>query len=88
VYTLYAGAVLLIMAVFAIMITRPGSATVPKVLFTAWAIVLVITGVSIHLVTSNTIPWVHMDLDRDAYTADKTFEIRVATTSSSCPTKR
>ncbi len=78
VYTLYAGAVLLIMAVFAIMVTRPGTATVPKILFTVWAIILVVTGVSIHLVTSNTIPWVHMDLDRDAYQADKTFEIRVA----------
>ncbi len=78
VYTLYAGAVLLIMAVFAIKITRPGYAKVPTVLFTVWAIVLVVTGVSLHVVSSNTIPWVHMDLDRDAYTADRTFEIRVA----------
>lgn len=78
VYTLYACAVLLIMGVFAIMITRPGSARVPKVLFTAWAIVLAVTGVSIHLVTSNTIPWVETDLNPDAYTVDKTFEIRVA----------
>ncbi len=78
VYTLYAAAVLLIMAVFAIMITRPGTAKVPKVLFTVWAIILVVTGVSIHIVSSSTIPWVHMDLDRDSYTADKTFEISVA----------
>ncbi len=78
IYTLYAGAVLLIMAVFAIMVTRPGQAKVPKILFTAWAIVLIVTGVSLHIVSSNTIPWVHMDLDRDAYDPDKTFEIRVA----------
>ncbi|MEA2025103.1 MAG: cytochrome C oxidase subunit II [Chloroflexota bacterium] len=78
VYTLYAIAVLLVMAVFAIMVTRPGQAKVPKILFTVWAIILVVTGVSIHIVTSNTIPWVHMDLDRGSYTPDKTFEIRVA----------
>jgi len=78
VYTLYAIAVLLVMAVFAIMITRPGQAKVPKILFTIWAIILVATGVSIHLVTANTIPWVHMDLDRASYTPDRTFDIRVA----------
>jgi len=78
VYTLYAIAVLLVMAVFAILVTRPGQAKVPKILFTTWAIILVVTGVSIHIFTSNTIPWVSMDLDRDSYTADKTFEIRVA----------
>jgi cytochrome c oxidase subunit 2 len=78
VYTLYAGAVLLVMAVFARKITKPGTSRVPNALFMIWAVILVVTGVSIHLVTSNTIPWVHMDLARDSYTADKTFEIRVA----------
>jgi cytochrome c oxidase subunit 2 len=78
VYTLYALAVLLVMAVFALLITRPGKAKVPRVLFTAWAIVLVVTGVSLHLVSANTIPWVSMDLDRDSYAPDRTFEITVA----------
>lgn len=78
VYTLYALAVLCIMAVFAFLVTKPGSARVPKALFTAWAIVLIVTGVSIHLVSANTIPWVSMDLDRDSVTPDRTFAISVA----------
>jgi cytochrome c oxidase subunit 2 len=78
VYTLYALAVLLVMAVFALLVTRPGKAKVPRALFTAWAVVLVVTGVSLHLVSANTIPWVPMDLDREAYTPDRTFELAVA----------
>ncbi len=78
VYTLYALAVLCIMAAFAYMVTKPGTAKVPKVLFTAWAIVLVVTGVSLHLVTANTIPWVDQELNRSSITPDRTFAITVA----------
>jgi cytochrome c oxidase subunit II len=78
VYTLYALAVLLVMLVFTILVTRPGYSKVPVWFFTAWAVVLVVTGVSLHLVSANTIPWVPMDLDRDAYTADRSFAITVA----------
>ncbi len=78
VYTLYAGAVLLVMGVFAYKITRTGSSRVPTVFFTAWAIILVVTGVSLHLVTANTIPWVATDLDRDSITPDRSFSIEVS----------
>jgi len=39
-------------------------------------------------VTANTIPWVPVDLDRDAHTADKTFQISVADHAFSLPTER
>jgi cytochrome c oxidase subunit 2 len=88
IYTLYALAVLLIMAVFALLVTRPGSAKVPKALFTAWAVVLIVTGVSIHLVSANTIPWVSMDLDRDSVTPDRTFAISVADHEFQLPSEK
>jgi cytochrome c oxidase subunit 2 len=79
IYTLYAVAVLLVVAAFAYKVTRTGrSNRVPTWFFVTWAGVLVVTGVSLHLTTANTIPWVEVDLDREAYTADKVFEITVA----------
>jgi len=86
IYTLYAFAVLIVVGVFAYRITRPGGTPrVPTWFFLGWAGLLVITGVSLHLVTANTIPWVPVDLDRDAYTADKTFDISVADHQFSLP---
>ena len=87
IYTLYALAVLLVMAVFAIKVTRPGYSKVPTALFTVWAIILVVTGVSLHLVSANTIPWVRMDLDRNSVTPDRSFESPSRTTPSACPPK-
>ncbi len=78
IYTLYAGAVLIVMGVFAWKVTRPGrEPRVPTWFFLAWAGLLIVTGVSLHLVTANTIPWVAVDLDRAAYVPDRTFEIGV-----------
>ncbi len=79
VYTLYALAVLVVVGAFAYKVTRPGRSTrVPTWFFVGWAGVLVVTGVSLHVTTANTIPWVAVDLDRQSYTADKVFEISVA----------
>jgi cytochrome c oxidase subunit II len=79
VYTLYACAVLVVMGAFAYKVTRDGtSKSVPTWFFATWVVILVIAGVSLHLTTARTIPWVPVDLDREAYPADKTFEITVA----------
>ncbi len=79
IYTLYAVAVLVVVGAFAYKVTRPGGNTrVPTWFFALWAGLLVVTGVSIHLTTANTIPWVEVDLDRESYTADKSFEITIA----------
>jgi cytochrome c oxidase subunit 2 len=79
IYTLYALAVIVVIAAFTYKVTRSGKSNrVPTWFFGLWAAILVVTGVSIHLTTANTIPWVPMDLERGAYQADKTFDITVA----------
>jgi cytochrome c oxidase subunit 2 len=89
VYTLYALAVLVVVGAFAYKVTRVGSSnTVPTWFFVGWAGVLVVTGVSLHLVSANTIPWVEVDLDRESVTPDKTFEITVAEHAFTLPAER
>ncbi len=77
-YTLYAIAVLLFMAWFAIKITSEGKAGVLKTkLFIVLVIILTVIGVSLHITTSATIPWVTIDLNRGDYTPDETFNITI-----------
>ena len=77
-YTIYAIVVLLFMAWFAIKITANGKAGVlSNKLFATLVIVLTIMGVSLHIATSSTIPWVPVDLNRSDYTPDKTVNITV-----------
>jgi cytochrome c oxidase subunit II len=79
IYTLYAFAVLIVMAGFAYKVTRSGASNrVPTWFFVSWAALLVVVGVSLHVTTAKTIPWVELDLDRQAFAADKSFEITVA----------
>ncbi len=89
VYTLYALAVLVVVGAFAYKVTRAGSSNrIPTWFFVTWAGILTVTGVSLHLVSANTIPWVERDLDRSAYTPDKTFAITVADHEFALPTDR
>lgn len=77
-YTAYALAMILLMLGFGYLITRKGKAGVLKTsLFTALVIILSVLGVSLHVVTSQTIPWVPMDLNRSNIKADKEFDITV-----------
>jgi len=78
-YTAYAIAVLLFMAWFAIKITSKGKAGVLKAnLFLVLVIILIILGVSLHITTSSTIPWVTIDLNRGDYTPNQVVNITVA----------
>lgn len=78
VYTLYALAVLVVIGTFGYKITRQGGSTaVSPALFYVFAGLLVVVGVSLHLITYNTIPWASMDLARDQVQPDKTFAISV-----------
>ena len=78
-YTLYAIVIILLMAWFSYKITRTGKAGVlSNKLFVVLVIFLTILGVSLHIVTSMTIPWVPIDLNRGNITADQVFEIKVA----------
>ena len=77
-YTCYAIAVILLMAWFSYKITRSGKGkTVSSVFFYTFVSLLVVLGVSLHLVTYNTIPWAPMDINRADIKADKVFEISV-----------
>lgn len=77
-YTLYALAIMSIVGWFAHRVTKKGKGMVIKPsLFYAFVGFLVVTGVSLHLVTHETIPWKPMDLNRAAIKADKIFTINI-----------
>jgi len=77
-YTCYCIAIILLVGWFGLKITKPGAANPFRPgLFYAFVTLLVILGVSLHIVTYNTIPWVPMDLNRAEITPDKVFDITV-----------
>lgn len=77
-YTIYAIVVILFILGFGYMITKPGKAGVLKTsLFTVLVVFLTVLGVSLHITTNKTIPWVSMDLNRSNITPDKVFSITV-----------
>ena len=77
-YTFYCIVIILIMAWFAYMVSKGGKGTFVKpVIFYTFVGFLTVLGVSLHIITYNTIPWAEMDLNRANYTPDKTFVITV-----------
>lgn len=77
-YTLYAIVIILFILVFGIRITKQGKAGVLKTsLFVILVVCLTTLGVSLHIATSKTIPWVAMDLNRADIKSDKVFHITV-----------
>jgi cytochrome c oxidase subunit 2 len=76
-YTLYCLVIILLVAWFALRITKGKSGVVRPVLFYTFVGFLTVLGVSLHIITYNTIPWAEMDLNRTEYTPDKTFRITV-----------
>ncbi|MCK5137589.1 MAG: hypothetical protein KAR19_17520 [Bacteroidales bacterium] len=77
-YTCYTIAIMLVMAWFALRVTKKGKSKVNPVLFYTFVGFLTLLGVSLHIITYNTIPWSEMDLKRDKITPDKSFAIEVA----------
>jgi cytochrome c oxidase subunit II len=77
-YTFYALVMILLMGWFGYKVTRPGKGNpVSNKLFYSFVVFLAVLGVSLHIITYNTIPWVPMDLDRAQLTPDKSFSITV-----------
>jgi cytochrome c oxidase subunit 2 len=78
-YTFYAIAMILVVGWVAWRLTKPGKGggVKPAVFFTFVAF-LTVLGVSLHLITLKTIPWVEPDLHRASVQVDRVFEIRVA----------
>lgn len=79
-YTLYCTVIILLMVWFGTRITKAGKgeSRVKPGLFYAFVTFLAVLGVSLHIVTYNTIPWAEMDLNRHDIKPDKTFNISVA----------
>jgi len=89
IYTLYALAIAAVIGWFAHRITRPARApAVRPALFWSFVGLLVVSGVSLHIVTYNTIPWAPMDINRARITPDKSFEISVADHEFALPSDR
>ena len=88
-YTLYCIAILLLMAWFAFKITRQGKGNpVKPAFFYTFVVFLTALGVSLHIITYNTIPWAAMDLNRSEIKADKTFDITVADHQFKLPSEK
>lgn len=86
VYSVYAAAVLSVVAWFGYRITRPGRSTAVRPrYFYAWIALLTVVGVSLHLTTLNTIPWVRTDLEANYAAADRTFAITAANHAFTLP---
>jgi len=78
VYTLYCVVIILLVAWFGYKATRPAKTGIVKTwFFYSFVGMLTVLGVSLHIVTSHTIPWVPVDLHRSEYVPDKTFQITV-----------
>jgi cytochrome c oxidase subunit 2 len=77
-YTFYCIVIILLIIWFSIRVTGKGkNLAVKPALFYSFVGFLTILGVSLHLITFNTIPWAEMDLNRADYKPDKTFVITV-----------
>ncbi len=77
-YTIYCIVIILVVAWFAWKITGNGNGKgVKPALFYTFVGFLTVLGVSLHIITLNTIPWTKMDLNRSDYTPDKSFNIKV-----------
>lgn len=78
-YTLYVLAIMSLIGWFAYSVTRgpEARAAKPRTFYTYVAI-LVILGVSFHLLTRYTLPWKELDLESATAKVDRTFDIEVA----------
>ncbi len=77
-YTLYCVIIILLMLWFGLSITKGTGKLIKKGYFYSFVIFLAVLGVSLHLITYNTIPWVPTDLNRDEVKTDKVFKINVS----------
>jgi cytochrome c oxidase subunit II len=77
-YSFYCIAIILLVVWFSFKVTGEGKGfAVKPALFYTFVGFLTVLGVSLHIITYNTIPWAEMDLNRSDYKPDKTFVITV-----------
>ncbi|MBE3123173.1 MAG: cytochrome C oxidase subunit II [Planctomycetes bacterium] len=88
-YTFYVLVIMAVMAWFAFRVTRQGGHEgIKPVLFYGFVGFLVVCGVSLHIITYNTIPWAPLDLHRGEIRADRVFTITVEKHKFTLPAER
>ena len=88
-YTCYCLAIMALIAWFAFKVTRKANEKpFNSAIFYAFFAFLVVLGVSLHIVTHETIPWKAMDLGRARIAADREFEITIADHEFKLPAER
>lgn len=88
-YTCYAIVIILLVGWFSLRVTRTGKGNkVSHALFYSFTGLLVVLGVSLHIITFNTIPWASMDINRDNIKPDKVFDISVANHQFKMPSEK
>ena len=89
IYSCYSIAIILLIAWFGYKITKTGKSTkVKPALFYSFVGMLIAMGVSLHIVTYETIPWKAMDHHRASIKADKVFDITVGDHKFNLPAKK
>jgi len=77
-YTAYCLVIILLIAWFSYKVTHQGKSSLVKpAFFYTFVAFLTVLGVSLHIITYNTIPWAKMDLDRREIKPDRIFNITV-----------
>ena len=88
-YTIYVLSIIALMSWFSYKVTRTGKGNqIKSALFYSFVGMLVVIGVSLHIVTHETIPWKPMDLGRAGIKADKEFNITIADHRFSLPSEK
>lgn len=88
-YSCYAVAIMALIGWFGYKVTRQGDTyKAPTKLFYAFVSVLIVAGVSLHIITYNTIPWASMDINRADIKAEKVFDIKVANHEFKLPAEK
>lgn len=88
-YTCYAIVIILMIGWFGFKLTRDGKGkSVSNALFYSFVTMLVVLGVSLHIITYNTIPWAPMDINRKDIKPDKVFDISVANHKFQLPSEK
>jgi len=88
-YTAYCIVIISLVVWFAWKVTGKGSGKgVKPALFYTFVGFLTVLGVSLHIITYNTIPWTKVDLNRPEYKPDKTFNITVKNHQFILPTEK
>jgi cytochrome c oxidase subunit II len=88
-YTCYAIVIILLVGWFGLKVQKAGKGSkVNSALFYSFAAMLIVLGVSLHIITYNTIPWASMDINRADIKADKVFDITIANHQFNLPSEK